>query len=359
MNHEREPAWSASELLFRVRSYMADDRAELEEDEAFNRLALALFAFQFDNVPIYRCLCESRGIRPGLVEHWSRIPPLPASAFKEHEVSSILEAERSHVFKSSGTTGHVPSRHFHNAASLALYEASVLASFERHLPSAGARFLFLTPPPSLAPNSSLVHMFETVRARFGAPDSAFAGRLEADGTWSLDFDVLGTTISSGQPMNVLGTAFSFVHWLDDLVVKRTRLRLPAGSRLMETGGYKGRSRVVAKTELRRLMTRHLGAPESHIISEYGMCELSSQAYAAADGILRFPPWVRTQIISPETGAVAPEGEVGLLRIFDAANVHSVMAIQTEDLAIRRGNGFELLGRAQAAEARGCSLLAAT
>ena len=344
----------------------------MDGEEGFNRLALALFAFQFEGVPIYRRLCERRGIGPGSIKHWNQIPALPASAFKEHVISSLAEKDRSRVFYSSGTTGHVPSRHFHNAASLSLYEASLLPWFERHFPGSsagGAAFLFLTPPPMLAPHSSLVHMFETVRLKFGGPESLYAGRVEADGSWNLDFNQIGSALrdatSDNRPVALLGTAFSFVHWLDHLAVNKTRLRLPAGSRIMETGGYKGRSRVVTKADLRRLMTKYLAVPELHIVTEYGMSELSSQAYDGVAGqarppaeIFRFPPWVRTQIISPETGAVAAAGETGLLRVFDPANMYSVMAMQTEDLAASREDGFELLGRAESAGPRGCSLLAA-
>jgi hypothetical protein len=371
MDNERQPASSASDLLSHVCAFISQTGPDMDGDEGFNRLALALFAFQFEGVPIYRRLCERRGIGPGSIRHWSQIPALPVSAFKEHVVSSIAENERSRVFHSSGTTGHVPSRHFHNAASLSIYEASLLPWFERHFSSPrGTAFIFLTPAPVLAPHSSLVHMFETVRQKFGGPDSLPAGRLEADGSWSLDFNqidaALRDAISCHRPVALLGTAFSFVHWLDRLAANKIRLRLPAGSRLMETGGYKGRSRTVAKMELRRLMTKYLAVPESHIVTEYGMSELSSQAYDGvagearpAAGIFRFPPWVRTQIISPETGAPAGAGETGLLRVFDPANIHSVMALQTEDLAASRGDGFELLGRAESAGPRGCSLLAAT
>jgi hypothetical protein len=373
MENERQPASSASDLLFRVRALISQTGPDMDGDEGFNRLALALFAFQFEGVPIYRRLCEKRGIGPGSIRHWSQIPALPASAFKEHVVSSLAENDRSRVFYSSGTTGHVPSRHFHGAASLSLYEASLLPWFERHFlgdSPRGAVFVFLTPPPMLAPHSSLVHMFETIRLKFGGGDSLFAGQLEADGSWSLDFNqitpVLRDGISGNRPVGLLGTAFSFVHWLDHLAANKNRLRLPAGSRLMETGGYKGRSRTVAKAELRRLMTKYLSVPDSHIVTEYGMSELSSQAYDGVAGqarppaaIFRFPPWVRTRIISPETGADAAAGETGLLRVFDPANMYSVMAIQTEDLAASREDGFELLGRAESAGPRGCSLLAAT
>ncbi len=191
---------------------------------------------------------------------------------------------------------------------------------------------------------------------------------------------------------------------------------------METGGYKGRSRELTKVELHALITKLLGISPAHIVCEYGMSELSSQAYDKAvqsgSGILphpgplpkerengsqlasetsttrdieartllfplpggesqgegkrtvgftgtspgvrlfHFPPWARVQIISPETGLEVAEGETGLLRVFDLANVYSVLAIQTEDLAARRGDGFELLGRAASVEPRGCSLMTA-
>jgi hypothetical protein len=369
MESERQAVESASELQERVRALIAQTGPDVDGDAGFNRLALDLFRFQFERVPIYRRVCEMRGVGPGGIDHWSRIPALPTSAFKEHVVSSLAESERSRVFHSSGTTGHVPSRHYHSAGSLSLYEASLLPWFERHFPVAGAALVFLTPPADLAPHSSLVHMFDTIRRR-GAGDSLFAGAVEADGSWSVDFNRLaaavGGAVAANRPVGLLGTAFSFVHWLDHLAVKKTPQRLPAGSSILETGGYKGRSRAVARADLRRLMTKHLGVPESRIVAEYGMSELSSQAYDGvagqtrqAAGLFRFPPWVRIRIISPETGADAASGETGLLRVFDPANMYSVMAIQTEDLAASRGDGFELLGRAESAGPRGCSLMAAS
>ena len=111
-----------------------------------------------------------------------------------------------------------------------------------------------------------------------------------------------------------------------------------------------------------MMTRWLGMPESRILAEYGMSELSSQAYdrviSEAGGAFRFPPWARVRIISPETGREAEEGETGLVQVVDLANVRSALAVQTEDLAVRCGAGFELTGRAAGTAARGCSLMLA-
>ena len=344
----------------------------------FDSLALQLFRLQFKYNAPYRRFCESRRKTPQSVIAWDEIPAIPTVAFKELELSCLAAQERTAVFHSSGTTAQRPSRHFHNALSLALYEASAWRWFRAHvfndLPPGHAtmRVLCLTPPSAQATHSSLALMFETIRRESAAADSLFVGRLEADGSWSLDLErtvrILRESRDSGQPIALLGTAFSFVALLDHLSETDLCLCLPTGSRLMETGGYKGRSRCLSKPELHDLITQRLGIPSSLLVGEYGMSELSSQAYdhvARTSGtssmpqrILRFPPWARALVVSTETGSEVAEGETGLVRVFDLANVFSVMAIQTEDLGIRRASGFELIGRAALAEPRGCSLMAA-
>ena len=348
-------------------------------DAEFNGLALMLFTLQFEHNTAYRRICMARGIQPSDVTHWSRVPAAPTAAFKELELTCLHPEQRTHVFHSSGTTGHSPSRHFHNTESLLVYESSLWSWFRQQIGDdvSRSRLLCLTPSPAQAPRSSLVHMFDVVRQRLGAPESAFLGRTAADGAWTLDFeDVMqafedGPKNGRGTPELILGTAFSFVHLLDQLAENSRRLELPPGSFVMETGGYKGRSRALPKAELHALITERLGVPRSRILCEYGMSELSSQAYDSgarggegsfhAPPVARhfhFPPWARALVVSPETGREVADGETGLLRVLDLANVFSVMAIQTEDLAIRRGNGFELIGRATSAESRGCSLMPA-
>jgi hypothetical protein len=379
----------------------------------FSELARGLFALQFAHVTPYRALCEARGVTPESLADWRQIAAVPTAAFKELELTSLAPAERAAVFHSSGTTEHRPSRHFHSAKSLAVYEASLRPWFARHLlgraggwqpPSAApgnpsapgetnatggdckspARFLCLAPPPEQAPHSSLVHMFACVSAAFGGLGSRFLAHVGADNAWALDtaaaFAALREAEQAGKPVVLLGTAFMFVHLLDEFAARGQSPALPPGSRVMETGGYKGRSRELPKAELHALITARLGVPREFIVCEYGMSELSSQAYDGVAGdkwqvtngtpaapsrtthhaprVFHFPPWCRALVVSPETGREVAEGETGLLRVFDLANVRSVMAIQTEDLAVRRGEGFELLGRAARAEARGCSLLAA-
>ena len=413
-----------SNFAARLRELIANRQSAIGNRQ-FSELALELFALQFQNNPAYEKICQARGMTPQLVEHWTQIPAVPTAAFKELELTCLPPEERTAVFYSSGTTKQKPSRHFHNAESLAVYETSLLAWFLPHLlpdklelelqPSAApvgvqalacdcggkdSGLVMLAPPPEQAPHSSLVHMFETVRQTLGAPESAFVGKIAADGAWTLDFEAalaaLNLSLVTRHVSLLLGTAFSFVHLLDFLGEKNLRFDLPAGSRVMETGGYKNCSRTMPKAELHALITDRLGVPPENIICEYGMSELSSQAYdtklerrsptrrdavgvqalACSVGTLKheldraasetgapfglrqfhFPPWARVQITSPETGREVADGETGLIRVFDLANVFSVMAIQTEDLGVRRGGGFELTGRGQLTEPRGCSLL---
>jgi hypothetical protein len=338
----------------------------------FERLALEVFEFQFAHNAAYRRFCEARHATPGSISDWRSIPAVPTVAFKEWDLTCLPETERTRVFNSSGSTGHRPSRHHHNAESLALYEASLLPWFESHLLSPASepvRWAMLTPSPEQAPHSSLAHMLGTAARRLAGSDWAFMGELNADGAWELDsaatIRALKEACVSVKPVLLMGTAFNFVHLLDDLEQKDLPLRLPVGSRAMETGGYKGRSRALPRGELHAQITERLGLPPDGIVSEYGMSELSSQAYdrsyrarTAGPRVFRFPPWARSQIVSPETGLEVGEGETGLIRVTDLANVYSAMVVQTEDLCIRRGDGFELIGRAALAEQRGCSLMSA-
>ena len=171
---------------------------------------------------------------------------------------------------------------------------------------------------------------------------------------------------SGPKLESFTTAFALVHVLDYMDTEQLRCALPPGSRVMETGGYKGRTRALPQAELYAWVTDRLGVADSHIVNEYGMCELSSQWYdttladagagrAAAPRRKVGPPWVRARVMDPETGGEAADGAVGLLRLYDPMNRGSVCCVQTEDLGRRVPGAFEILGRASAAELRGCSL----
>lgn len=328
-------------------------------DGDFNTLALTLFHLQTKHVPILKSVCTSKKIVPEQLKDWRQIPAIPTEAFQEYAVTSIPQSERTTHFQSSGTASQRPSRHWHHAASLHLYETSLRAPFQKHVlenRSWAGLTLALLPRPEDAPHSSLVHMAQATLKS----DTVFAGQTCPNG-WQIDSDMCHKTcqaaIHQDKPLLVIGPAFAFLHWLDH---SPHSYRLPIGSRLMETGGYKGRTRELPKADLHHLLSMRTSVPETRIICEYGMCELSSQAYDRIAGtdhsrVFRFPHWARHAIINPETGTPCAPNETGLLRVFDLSNTFSSIGIQTQDLARPVEDGFELQGRAQVAEPRGCSL----
>jgi acyl-protein synthetase LuxE len=325
---------------------------------AFEGLALAAFAFQVDRIAPYRALCERRGIDPATLNDWREIPAVPVAAFKSMELAAAPAVE---VFRSSGTTGAERSTHYH--AFPDLYRQSVDHSFPRCcLPAtAPVPMLSLIGDRALLPDSSLAFMTEHVLRRWGSPDSltAFTRRgVETAKARSW----LGARQRAGTPVLILATAFALVELLDALARIDLRFRLPARSAVFETGGYKGRTREIARPELQGLVAERLGVPPERIVREYGMTELTSQCYSLAlaggDPELLVPPhWVRVRVLDPLTLAEAPAGTAGVLAILDLANLGSAVHVLTEDLGRADGDGFRLLGRAAGADLRGCSLVA--
>ncbi len=327
------------------------------DDARFADLALRLFVFQFEHCAPWRRFCERRGRTPGTLRDWREIPPVPTGAFKEVALRCFPPEQTLRTFRTSGTSAS--GRGELHLDTLALYDASLLPAFRRHLLPEGGRLrlLFLAPAPEEARDSSLSYMFGAGHGALGAPGSDFFvrdGRLE---TARLRAALTG----ADAPLAVCGAAFAFVHLLDALERDGARLRLPPGSRVFETGGFKGRSRELGRDALYAAIGERLGVEPARIVNQYGMTELGSQFY---DSVLRHPgeprrklapPWTRVRILDPETGADSANGRTGSIAICDLANTGSVLAVQTADLGRRVGDGFEVLGREPGAEARGCSL----
>ena len=317
----------------------------------FNALALEVFELQRAHNPVYGAYCK----RQPPVSRWEEIPAIPTSAFKDVPITCFPAAEAVAEFHTSGTTRAKAGKHFFKT--MELYDAAIVTGFSAAFIEPGYRRLpmcVLTPSPEEAPHSSLSHMMSVVMREFGETDSDYfvhAGALESER--------LARTLCEAQwahqPVFLLGTAFAFVHFMDYCGKEDLRLQLPPGSRVMETGGFKGRSREVAPAELHALLERHLGT--SWIVNEYGMTELSTQFYSRLHEPKHPPPWSRVLIINPHTGKVAAPGEIGMIRVLDLANLWSSLCVQTEDLGRVTDDGFEILGRAANAEVRGCSLTA--
>jgi len=350
------------------------DRAILEwmrepewhgDEGRFERLALALFAFQFEHIAPYQAFCRARGETPESVRRWRDVPAVPTGAFKELALHSFPAEICSTRFRTSGTS--TIARGTLYLDTLELYEASLLSAFRRHvfpdLPvGEQATLRVLAPSAQEVGDSSLSHMFAVVLREIGSDDSGFdvsENTLRCDGLSAS----LEACAAVGRPVTLCGTAFAFVHLLDELANRRLRYALPEGSRLMECGGFKGRTREIPRGELYARLEEALGIPMERMVNQYGMTELGSQFY---DSVLRRPlelrrklgpPWARVVISNPETGRPAAPGEVGCLVVFDLANTGSVFAVQTADLGRSVGDGFEVVGREPGAEERGCSIAA--
>jgi hypothetical protein len=357
-------AAEAAALDGRILALIGRGEGAPRDDAAFAALARDLFAHQYARNAPYRRLCEADGVAPDPALPLERIPACPTEAFKRHVLTTFPPDRAVVGFRSSGTTGQVPGRHL--LPTLALYHAALRASFDWYVQPDGrcSRTLVLFPAPEAAPDSSLGAMLARV-APPGAPGGAWLVPDPVDVAPA--HAVLAAAQAAGEPIAVLGTAFSFVHLCDGLEALGPDVRLPRGSRVMETGGYKGRSREVARDQLYAMLTRRLGVPDAMIVNEYGMTEMGSQCYdgtlraalglpGRADRVKRAPPWLRSWVVDPAdpTREVA-DGAIGILKHLDLVNRGSVCCLLTGDRARRAGDGFELLGRAAGAELRGCSL----
>jgi hypothetical protein len=369
---------------------MGREEAEGVEAEV-EALALRVLRYQARANPVYGTLLRNRGLDAGSLEHWTRFPPVPARAFRD--ASPYIGGEGGKggdgeggkppeaFFHTSGTTG-TPG--VHRVRDLSLYHASLLPPARRHLglrerepvtgqESGATRVLALLPPPDALPTSSLAHMAGVLVHRFDDGGGGFL--LSAD--WDLEVvrvaEALERARADGVPVLLLATAFALVHWLERSQAQgASAIRLPPGSRIMETGGYKGRSREVERPVLYHALSGALGVPPERIVNEYGMTEMLSQFYepvleegGPADPSLRRhvgPPWVRTRVLDPVTLAPVPPGEPGLLCHLDLANLYSAALLLTEDRgvsvpgpAMDHTPGFRVLGRGSGAVPRGCSL----
>jgi hypothetical protein len=326
-------------------------RAGATDPERFDSLALDLFAYQFGANPVYRNYCLALGASPAAVANWEEIPALPCDAFKLETlpVRCFPRSEVARVFLTSGTSGGVRGRH--EFAGTEAYEASLRTGWRLLGLAPLENPWFLTPAPTAARDSSLVHMFATLApAHAGDPQRWMlrAGHLDLDG--------LRAALAAGEPVELLGTALAFLEVLET----SAPLPLPPGSWLLETGGYKGSGRSLEKPAFYERLSRHFNVAIEEIHNEYGMTEISSPFYTRGLAAThRGAPWTGVRVIDPHTGRACAEGETGYLEIVDLANLGSVLAVRTQDFAMRHGpREFSLLGRDPGALPRGCSRAAA-
>jgi hypothetical protein len=337
-------------------------------------LMLRSFRYQAEAIPAYAAYVRHLGVDPARIKNWREIPPVPASAFKSHDLSAATmptassapadaAAGTSVTFETSGTSISQPGRV--RLSSTKLYETSLLRNFQRHLLPDGAklRAVVLGPPVAEAPTSSLWFMVDRVVREFAI--EALYLVHQGDPRWKAADDALRLAAETGEPLLLLGTTLLFMAYFERLRIMDVSIPLPAGTRVMDTGGAKGQIAEFTRAEVEQGFEQRLGIPASHVVNEYGMAEMGSQFY---DDVLiaaherraprpgkRIPPWVRTRVLDPETLNELHGGEPGILVHYDLANLQIPLAIQTEDVGRRAGDRLIVDGRLQGAEARGCSL----
>jgi len=331
------------------------------DDLARDQLLREVLAFQRTAVSAYGRIVAQLG------ETYSADPldwpAVPTDVFRVMRVAAHRADQDVKLFRTSGTSAG--ERGEHALRDLGLYDLAAHAAARHALFPDVERMqlVLLAPSPEELPDSSLSYMLGRFGAWFGAGPSTYALR---DG--ALDHALLVRTLErcerDAAPVALLGTSFAFVHAEDALAARR--FALPRGSRIMQTGGFKGRSRTIEPEAMLRLLAARYGVAPAFIVQEYGMTELSSQLYEttlrdAALGRepgprrLWVPGWLRVSRVDASTlEPVASERE-GLLRIDDLANVDSACAIQTSDRALACEDGIRVLGRAEDATPRGCSL----
>jgi hypothetical protein len=359
-------AWAKGDpVRYAARSRALDDeilgvieawhrRGDVLSDGRFNELALRLFEYQLHYNEAYARYCAALGVASPL-QSWQEIPGVPTAAFKEAALSTFDPSAAALVFETSGTTGAASGRHYMETP--VLYDAAVLAGFDRYVLGDGKRLRFLSLVTSPAQNgrSSLGYMVERVARERGDGltgwyvhrNDLLVERFVADA---------GIAIDAQQPVCLCATAFALVHLLEAMEQSGSRLAFPPGSRVMETGGIKGRARLVERDRLYEGIADRLGIPAESIIGEYGMTELTSQYYDAAPPSRHKagPPWLRTRVVGPQRTTLPPD-EIGALLHVDLANRSSCIAIQTDDLGVSTACGIVLIGRKPEVAPRGCSL----
>lgn len=322
---------------------LTDKLFAISNEQDFNALALSVFEFQYKNNPVYRAFADSIKVDPTQVTHYKNIPFLPIEFFKTHKVLSQQEKSDAIIFTSSSTTSQTPSQHIVTDASV--YERSFLKGFELFYghPNEYA-ILALLPGYLERKGSSLVYMFNKLIELSNHKQSGF---------YLNNFNELVATIHQLKIQKQKTLLIGVTYALLDLA--ELQPNLDDNFIVMETGGMKGRRKEMVKEELHTVLKANLGVSTIH--SEYGMTELLSQTYSKGNGIFECPPWMKVLIRDTDDPlSLVRDNKTGGINAIDLANINSCSFIATQDLGRIQGNSFEVMGRFDNSDIRGCNLM---
>lgn len=321
----------------------SQDIFTITSQKQFDKLALKIFRFQYENNKVYREFCEYLKTNPQQVKNIKQIPFLPIQFFKSHQVVSSSETIQE-TFTSSGTTGMITSKHF--VTDISIYEQSFRNAFSEFYGNIeDYAVLALLPSYLERDGSSLIYM---------ANDLIERSNNEHSGFYLNNYDELITKLisldNSGQNILLIGVTYALL----DLIEKQTfQLK---NAIIMETGGMKGKRKEIIREELHALLSNGFGVQNIH--SEYGMTELLSQAYSFGNGIFECPNWMQILVRDTEDAlSYVDYGKTGGINVIDLANINSCSFIATQDLGKKYpNNSFEVLGRFDNSDIRGCNLM---
>ncbi|MEZ4853259.1 acyl transferase [Flavobacterium sp.] len=321
----------------------ATDIFSISGKKDFEKIALKVFRFQYENNAVYREFCEFIKRNPSNVKSLDAIPFLPIQFFKSHDIV-CSSAKIEQTFTSSGTTGLQTSKHL--VTDISMYETSYRKGFSEFYGNIeNYCVLALLPSYLEREGSSLIYMVEDLIKMSNHPDSGFYLH-----NYDALIEKLEALDNSGQNVLLIGVTYALL----DLVEKH-QFHLK-NTIIMETGGMKGKRKEMIREELHTILCNGFGV--SNIHSEYGMTELLSQAYSLGNGVFECPPWMQVIIRDTEDAlTLLPNGKTGGINVIDLANINSCSFIATQDLGKKNPNhSFEVLGRFDHSDIRGCNLM---
>ena len=321
----------------------SNDIFTIASKKEFEKIALKVFRFQFDNNIVYQEFCTLLNKHKENVKSLTEIPFLPIQFFKSHDVLSTTEPIQT-TFTSSGTTGIQTSKHL--VTDISLYEESYRNAFSEFYGNIEDYCVLALLPSYLErEGSSLIHMVDDLIQSSNHEDSGFyLNNYEELIAKLIELD------NSGQNVLLIGVTYAL---LDLIEMHQFQLK---NTIIMETGGMKGKRKEMIREELHEILCKGFGVPVIH--SEYGMTELLSQAYSLGNGIFECPNWMQILIRDPEDAlSYVKEGKSGGINVIDLANINSCSFIATQDLGKKYPNhSFEVLGRFDNSDIRGCNLM---
>lgn len=315
----------------------------IQNEQAFERIALKIFQFQAANNPIYAKFLEYLNVKVEETQSLQEIPFLPIRFFKDFEIVSG-DGKVEKIFTSSGTTGSSVSKHF--VTDLSFYQESLAHSFSHFYGNLKDYSIFALLPSYLErEGSSLIDMVE-----FWIKESGRGGFYLYNHE-ELYRDLLENE-RQGKKAILIGVSFALLDFVDNYSMNLEH------TIVMETGGMKGRKEEITREELHRILKKGFGLNQIH--SEYGMTELLSQAYSKGNAKFETPKWMKIQIRDTEDPlTLLPDGKTGGINVIDLANLNSCSFIATDDLGKIHPDGtFEILGRFDHSDVRGCNLMVA-